>query len=158
MVSTVRQVEKVKPEFTDVEQRILCQIVQLLEHGLSSWVSTVDEVSESAGALYANQGHGDFTFAKMNLFAAREMWKLFGWSDYKSYPKKEWLKQEFPLVFGSNGVNGYTLSETAYQTEEKDGVKHSKKNVLSERLVDEYFKELNKLYKTLNKKVVDDLY
>nr|WP_276976166.1 hypothetical protein [Ferrimicrobium acidiphilum] len=68
----------------------------------------------------------------MNLFAAMEMWKLFGWSDYKSYPKKDYLAKEFPLIF-ENGVSRFCLSETAFQTEERNGVEYRTKNVISER-------------------------
>jgi hypothetical protein len=145
-----------QPEFTPTEQRVMYQIYKTMFNGLRSWINQIDNVSEEA-SFTADSGV-DFTYAKQNLFAAHEIWKIFGSSEFETPPKKEWLRKNFPLLFGSDGgINGFVLSDSAFQTENRRGVKYRKRNTLSDTKVTQYFDELRRFLKLLDTKNIDDL-
>ena len=98
-----------KPEFTDMEQRILYQMFDALRAAFSHtrWLS--DKIQEDVWASVELET--GVSYIKARLYHAEQLWMILG-QQYDYSPKQRWLMQEFPTLLGETiGIRLKTSSK-----------------------------------------------
>jgi hypothetical protein len=119
-----------KPEFTDMEQRILYKIYDSTRRALAHIDTIERQLNDHVWSEIKLED--DVTYIKKLLHTAKQMEDLLHSEPYDYTAKEEWLQQEFPTIFENiGGIN------------KKDAPKLNA--------------ELQALFKMLDRKVIDDL-